>query len=58
MQRGNWETKAGGTHLSHLMVFSNYAPFRLPVAHVLITSKRDGLVQPVEFVEYLQSGIS
>lgn len=47
-----------GERCSYLMVCSKYAPFRLPAAPVLITSKHDGLVQPVEFVEYLQSGIS
>lgn len=46
-------TKARGPPLSYLMVFSIFAPFRPPIACVLITSKHSGLVQPVEFIEYL-----
>lgn len=49
VQRWEWEKEAKGTLLSYLMVFSNYALFRLPLAYILITSKHSGgSVQPVE----------
>lgn len=48
LQRWKWENKAEGTLLSYLRVFSNYTPFRLPIAHVLPTSKHDALGPPVE----------
>lgn len=37
-----------GNFSSYFMVFSDNASFRLPVAYVLITSKHDGVVCPVE----------
>ena len=46
---GSGRKRQKGLLLSYLMVFSNYALFRLPLAYVLITSKHsDGSVQPVE----------
>lgn len=48
VQTWKWETKAKGTFLSYFMVFSDNASFGPPVAYVLITSKHDGLVYPVE----------
>lgn len=47
--RWEWEREAEESLLFYLMIFSDSALFRLPLAYVLMTSEQsDGSVKPVE----------